>query len=238
MANRIVGYELSDGIGLCRIDDGKANVISFDFIAELHEALDRAEKEAGAVLLVGRPGRFSAGFDMNVMGGGPEQMSRLVAEGCKLFARFLTYPRPIVAACTGHALAAGAMLLLSSDFRIGASGAFKIGLNEVAIGLTPPFFLVALAQGRVAPPHLQRALVQAEIHTPDLAVSAGFLDSVVEPEALLDAARAHAARLAPLPSPVFGVAKQRMNEALARRVIQGLERDLAAFAEERDASRR
>ncbi len=197
----------------------------------MHECLDRAlEEEAGAVLLVGRPGRFSAGFDMNVMGGGPEEMTRLVSEGCKLLARMLTHPRPIVAACTGHALAAGAMLLLASDYRVGASVEAKIGLNEVAIGLTPPIFLVELATLRLSKRHLQRALIHAEIYSPSTAVDAGFLDCVTDTEKLIEVAKMHATRLAPLPTEAFSAAKLRAHGEVARRMVEGLATDFGSHS--------
>ncbi len=229
MANRVIDYELRERLAILKLDDGKANVVSFDFIAQMHEALDRAEQEAQSLLLVGRPGRFSAGFDMNVMGGGPDEMIRLVSDGCKLLSRMLVYPRPIVAACTGHALAAGAMLLLCSDFRVGASGEFKIGLNEVAIGLKTPFFLVELAHFRLSKLHLQRALIQAEIYSPSTAVDAGFLDGVTEPEKLTDLAILHARRLAPLPNTAFAAAKTRANGDVARRMVERLADDVASL---------
>jgi enoyl-CoA hydratase len=207
MADPILRYEHHDDVAVLHFDDGKANVFSFDSIGELHRALDRAGDEAGAVLLVGRPGRFSAGFDLATMRSGPEGVRGLVTAGAELFLRMFEFSRPVVAACTGHALAAGALALLASDARIGARGDFKIGLNEVSIGMSLPVFAFELARQRLSKRHFQQATIQAQMYTPDEAVDAGFLDRAVEPDSLLDEALAEAGRLAKLPQPAFANTK-------------------------------
>jgi enoyl-CoA hydratase len=151
MAEELVRYALHDRVAVLNIDDGKANALSPTLIAALHAGLDRAEREAGAVMLVGRPGRFSAGFDLSIMTSGLEGLRGLVKAGAELLLRTYLYPRPVVTACTGHALAAGALVLLASDLRVGARGQFKIGLNEVAIQLTLPVFGMEQARDRLAP---------------------------------------------------------------------------------------
>ena len=204
-----VQYELQDTVACIGIDDGKANALSHEVIEALHASLDRAEKEAQAVLLVGRPGRFSAGFDLGTMRAGPEAVRGLVTAGAELLLRLYTYPRPVVAACTGHALAAGALVLLASDLRVGARGDTKIGLNEVAIGMGLPIFAVEFARDRLSKRHFQRATAQAELYAPDAAVDAGYLDQVVEPDTLVDTARAEAARLAQLSESAFTLTRDR-----------------------------
>lgn len=226
MSTDAVQYELKDGVAIIRIDDGKANAISPAVVSAINGAFDRAEMEAGAVLLAGRPGRFSAGFDLGVMRSGPEQVIGLVSAGGELALRIYGCPRPVVAACTGHALAMGAILLLSADLRIGATGDFKIGLNEVAIGLALPIFGVELARARLSKRHQTRAVETAELYGPGDAVDAGFLDRVTGPETLLDEALAEAQRLGTLSAKAFAGTKQRLRAATIERVRQVLERDV------------
>ena len=195
MSQAPVLYELKDKVAVIRLDDGKVNALSHAGIDAIHAALDRAEKEAGAVVIAGRPGRFSAGFDLSVMGQGGDAVVGLLTAGAELALRLYGFPSPVVGACTGHALAMGAILLMSMDTRIGAEGDFKIGLNEVAIGMTLPVFGVEFARERLSKRHLSRAVVEAEIYRPSDAVDAGFLDRVVAPEAVVDTAYAEAARL-------------------------------------------
>jgi enoyl-CoA hydratase len=229
MANEIVGYELREEVAVLRMDDGKANVVSHALIQGFHAALDRAEVEAKAVLIVGRPGRFSAGFDLSVMNSGPEAVKDLVTAGALVLTRIFTHPRPVVAACTGHALAAGALILLASDLRVGVKGDFKIGLNEVAIGMTPPLFLLELATHRLTPRYLTRATVQSEIYSPEQAVGVGYLDQVASADALFEESFAEAKRLAQLPNPAFRNAKERERGGRAQRIRDTLEQDMQAL---------
>jgi enoyl-CoA hydratase len=228
MAEEVVRYEQRDGIAVLHMDDGKANALSHSAIAELGAALDRAEQEADALVWIGRPGRFSAGFDLSVMRSGGEAVGALVVAGAELFAQMLAHPKPIVAACSGHALAAGALALLASDRRIGTHGDFKIGLNEVAIGMTLPHFGVEMAQARLSKRHFARAVAQAEIYSPEGAVDAGYLDLSVAAEDLLETAVGEATRLSTLSGPAFAATKQRVFGDLAERVRRTAHEELGA----------
>lgn len=226
MATESVRYELEGRVAVICIDDGKVNALSPAVLAAVGASLDRAEAEAQAVLLSGRPGRFSAGFDLSVMAQGGDAARSLVTAGAELALRLHELPLPVVAACTGHALAMGALLLLASDLRIGASGDFKIGLNEVAIGMTLPLFGVELARERLSPRQLTRAVASAEIYAPEGAREAGFLDRVTRAEDLLDAARTESARLAELPGGAFRNTKRRLHGPTIARIRETLAEDM------------
>ena len=198
MSESVVSYELEESLAIVRIDDVKANALSPGLVGAVDEALDRAEKEARCLVIAGRPGRFSAGFDLGVMQQGGDAVRVMVGAGAELAVRLYGFPIPVVMACTGHALAMGAVLLLTADTRLGAEGEFKLGLNEVAIGMTLPVFAVELARDRLSPRYATRAVLEAEMYTPATAVEAGFLDRVVASEALLDEARAEGQRLSQL----------------------------------------
>ncbi len=166
------------------MDDGKANALSPSLLADLGRALDRAAADVeggGAVVLQGRDGVFSAGFDLNVLRGGGPEASDMVLTGFATAARLMSFPAPVVVACTGHAIAMGAFLLLAADYRIGTHGTYRVAANEVAIGLTLPRSAVVLLEARLTPAAFQRAALLAESFGPDDAVAAGFLDRVVEP---------------------------------------------------------
>jgi enoyl-CoA hydratase len=222
-----VQYELSGDVATLRIDDGKANALGPSVIDALHDGLHRAEKEAAAVVLTGRPGRFSAGFDLGVLGSGPEAARGLVTAGAELAVHVARHPAPVVIACNGHALAMGAVLLLAADLRIGASGDFKIGFNEVAIGMTTPVFLVEFARERLSKRHLQRATVQAEIYSPEAAVDAGFLDRVAAPDDLFAGALEEARRLEQLPRAAFARTRGTVRGEVLERIEATLTEDLA-----------
>lgn len=201
-------HEIRDGLAVVRMDDGKANAFSFAMLEALGAALDAAEKEAKAVVLLGRPDRFSGGFDLKVMNEGGDAMVRLVTAGGRLALRLYEFPLPVVLGCTGHALAMGAVVLCAADLRIGTAGAYKIGLNEVAIGLALPPFASELARARLSPRHLQRATALAELYDPAGAVEAGFLDRAVPADQLEAAALDAAATLAALPARAHALTKR------------------------------
>ena len=147
-------YEVTGDVAVLRLDDGKANAVGYETLAAITDAVSDAEQSAGALVICGREGRFSAGFDLSVIGEGPEAARDLVAAGARAAARIYGAGVPVVAACTGHALAFGAIMLLSSDVRIGADIDAKIGLTEVSIGMPLPIFAVELARDRLSPRHL------------------------------------------------------------------------------------
>lgn len=221
-----VNYELVDNIAVIDLDDGKANAISPSFIQSMHECFDRAEAEAAAVAFFGRENRLSAGFDLGIMMSGPEAMRELVIDGAEMLMRMYTLPRPIVGGCTGHALAAGAMLLLASDYRVGMAGPFKIGLNEVAIQMTLPSFGVDLARDRISKRHYTQVVTQARIYDPETALDAGFLDEIVAPEDLRAKTLEHAKRLAALPQPAFHGTKLKERGATVEKIRAELRPDL------------
>ncbi|MEM1436495.1 MAG: crotonase/enoyl-CoA hydratase family protein [Pseudomonadota bacterium] len=190
------------------LDDGKANAVSHALIDTLNDALDQAEQEASATLLQGREGKFSAGFDLQEIAKGPDAASALVNKGGLLLLRLFSFPQPVIAACTGHAVAAGAFLLLASDTRIGIEGPFRIGLNETAIGMTLPEFGHQLAITRLQPTALTASFVQAQLFNPQQAREVGFLDQVVSADQLAATALAVADELAELPTAVYAANKR------------------------------
>ena len=226
MAEKPVHYELNDKTAVIRLDDGKANGISPAVIDSLHGMLDQAAQEATAVLIVGREGRFSGGFDLGVMRSGPENVRSLVKAGAELFLRIFEYPLPVVIGCTGHAVAAGAIALLAADARVGSRGDFKIGLTEVGIGMRLPIFAFEFARQRLSKRHFVRATTQAELYAPEQAVDAGFLDRTVDAQDLFDAALGEAKRLGELPQPAFRDTKASVNEAAIRTMRETLAADL------------
>ena len=196
-----VTLERRDAVLIAHLDDGKANALSMSMIAAINQVLDQADAdlEIGSVVLHGREGKFCAGFDLGVMRSGDlVALAELVCAGGDLEQRLYGNGVPVVAACTGHALAAGALLLLGCDVRIAADVECKIGLNEVAIGMVLPDWAMSIAVERLSRRHLQRAVANARLTGPVEAVQVGFLDQVVPAHAVLDSAVAAATELASL----------------------------------------
>ena len=186
--NEFVTYQSEDNFVVITIKNGKANAISHEVIHGLNRSLDKAQQENKVVILTGQNGIFSAGFDLKVMTKSSESAKELVLKGSKLSLRMLSFPQPIIVLCSGHAIAKGAFLLLSSDYRIGVAGDFKIVLNEVMIGMTMHHAGIALAKARLSEVYLNRSVNNAEIYNPKEAIKAGFLDMIVPEKELLSTA--------------------------------------------------
>lgn len=193
--SELVTYSLDDGIATLTLNNGKVNAFSHELIADFNRGLDQAEAAGAVVIITGQPGILSGGYDLKVMTSGPQAAINLVAEGSTLARRMLAHPFPIIVACPGHAVAKGAFVLLSADHRIGVEGPYSIGLNEVKIGMTMHHVGITLARDRLTPAAFQRAVITAEMFTPQGALSAGFLDQVVAPEQLMSTAREVAQQL-------------------------------------------
>ena len=222
-------YRLDGDVAVVVFDDGKANVLNGSTIEAFHAALDRAEREAKSIVLVGRPGRFSAGFDLSVMGSNVAAMRDLVRAGVELFLRIWEFPRPVVMACTGHAIAAGALLLLTADYAVGVEGDWKIGLNESDIGMPLPILGVELARARLTPRAFTRAALHAELYDGDGAAAVGYLDAVVSADELLETATDVASRLARFETSGYPLSKQRARRPLAEYVRSTLDDDMASM---------
>lgn len=225
----VVSYRLEGSIATITMDDGKVNVLSLAVLGELDAALDRAVADRAVVLLRGRPGVFSAGFDLPVLNAGGAEAAAMLRAGFMLAERLLSFPMPVVIACTGHAVAMGVFLLLSGDYRVGAAGAYKFAANEVAIGLTMPRAAVEILRQRLAPAHFNRAATLAEPFSPDNAVQAGFLDCVVSATDLHDAAHASAQAAATLDLQAHLVTKLRVRQHTLTAVRSAIDADDAEF---------
>ncbi len=152
----LLSYELNDSIATITLDDGRVNVLSPRMLSDINGALDRAEADDAIVVLAGRPGVFSAGFDLKILRAGGDEALAMLRAGFELAARVLSFPKPVVVACSGHAIAMGVFLLLSGDYRVGAAGPYKITANEVAIGLTMPRTAVEICRQRLALAHFNQ----------------------------------------------------------------------------------
>jgi enoyl-CoA hydratase len=225
----LVTYRLRDRVATITMDDGKVNALSLAMLTELGAALDRAAADRAVVVLTGRDGVFSAGFDLPVLRAGGAAAAGLLHAGFDLAARLLAFPAPVVVACPGHAIAMGAFLALSGDYRIGVRGPYKFTANEVAIGMTVPLAAVEICRQRLTPACFNRAVVLAEVFPPEDAVAAGFLDRVVPPAELAEAAAEAAAGLASLDPGAHAATKLRARRPALTALREAIDADDAAY---------
>ena len=212
------------------LDDGKVNVLSPRMLAALDVALDHAEARGAPVVVAGRPGVLTAGFDLTVMTGpDPAARAAMVRAGFEVTYRLLGLPLPVVVACTGHAIAMGAFLLTAGDRRIGAEGRFRIGANETPLGIVMPEFAIALTRDRLTPAAFDRALLTGDFLAPSAALAAGFLDEVVDPDVVVTRAEAVADHFATFDLAVYAETKRRVRAAWLARVRAAIDADAVAL---------
>ncbi len=226
--SELVSYQLDDGVATLTLCNGKVNAISHDVIASLNAALDRALADQAVVVLTGQPGILSGGYDLKIMMSSVDNALALVTAGSLLARRMLAHPFPLIVACPGHAVAKGAFLLLSADYRVGVEGAFSIGLNEVQIGLTMHHVGIELARDRLSKAAFQRSVINAEMFNPAGARDAGFLDAVVAPEALLPTAQTMARQLTKINLKAHAGTKLKVRRALLATLDAAIELDKTA----------
>lgn len=221
----LISYQLDDGIATLTLCNGKVNAISPDVIAAFNAALDRAEQDKAIVIITGQPGILSGGYDLKVMTSSPQNAINLVAAGSTLARRMLAHPFPIIVACPGHAVAKGAFILLSSDYRIGVEGPFSIGLNEVQIGMTMHHAGIELARDRLRKSAFHRSVINGEMFDPQGALDAGFLDKVVPVGQLPAAALAVAQQMKKINMTAHRNTKLKVRKTLLETLDQAVELD-------------
>ena len=230
MSNALVTVRHEENIAVLTIDDGKVNVFSPAMAQRLQECFNEIGPEVGAVVVRGRPGIFSAGFDLKTIhAGDPAATARMVSLTVRMAMDVMNFPRPVIGAATGHCVAMGALFMMTMDYRLGARGNFKVGLNEVGDGLRLPIFAVELARFRLPTASLIPSTLHAVLYDPQGAVKAGFLDEAVDADSLLDAALARARHLSTLPNPAYRQSKSHLVAPVRDLILSTLDADLGGF---------
>ena len=223
---QLATYTFEEGISTITLDDGKANVMSVQMLDEINAALDEAEKQGGVVILTGREKMFSGGFDLSVFkSGDQEQTYAMLSMGARLAERLLSFPLPTITACSGHAVAMGIFLLVSTDYSIGIEGGSKFAANEVAIGMTVPHFAIRVLRQRLTPHQLNKAVNFAYYFSAEEALQAGIVDELVRPGELMGIAKQRAQDTLKLDATAHANSKLRMRESLLMEISADIERD-------------
>ncbi len=219
MKKELASIKQQEDVSIITLDDGKANVFSPEMIKEVDNLLNEVPIDKGSLLITGRPGMFSGGFDLKVMGkGNMDDISNMVKSGFNLLTRIYSFPRPVIVACSGHGIALGAFLLCCADYRLGVKGDFIIGANEVRNNMIVPAPILEISKSRIIKTHWFRAILNAEMYPITEAVEPGYLDEVVEENDLMIRAIEKAKDLATLGHPVYKVTKDLDQEDILIRI--------------------
>ena len=225
--NSLVTVEIIDGVAVIKLDDGKANALSLPMQSASNSALDQAQQAKLPVVITGRSGILSAGFDLKTLAASGQPAVDMLNGGIEIAIRLLSFETPVVVACGGHAIAMGVFLLQCGDYRIGVAGNFKYSANEVAIGMTMPWSTIEILRQRLTPAALSRAILLAETFTPTNGVENGLIDRVVATEAeLLPTALGTAKSFSALNGAAHAASKNRLRGEVVAAIRDGLAKDL------------
>ena len=224
MTNSFATLSQEDEISVITLDDGKANVFSEEMTQAINDCLDKVPSDSGSLVITGRPGMFSAGFDLKVIASGDvPKIKKMSLSGFKLLSRIFSFPRPVVAACSGHGIALGTFLLCCCDYRIGIKGEFLLGANEMKTNMVIPTPILELIKFRISPSHKYRSILGAEMYQLDKAIDTGLMDQVEEAETLMDAAIEKAKDLATMGHPSYTLTKALFIKDVADKINNALE---------------
>ena len=222
----LASFEIIDGVALIKLDDGKANALSLPMQQAFNSALDQAQQAKLPVVITGRSGILSAGFDLKTLAASGQPAVDMLNGGIEIALRLLSFETPVVIACGGHAIAMGVFLLQCGDYRIGVAGNYKYLANEVAIGMTMPHSTIEILRQRITPAALSRAVLLAETFTPENGVETGFVDRVVATEAeLMPAALEFAKSSTALNAAAHSASKNRLRGDVLAAIRNGLAKD-------------
>jgi len=210
---------IENNISIITLDDGKANVFSPKMIQDVNDCLDQVPTQNGALIITGRDGMFSAGFDLKIISAGEmSAITEMTTNGFKLLSRIFSFPRPVLGACSGHGIALGTFLLCCCDYRIGVKGEFMIGANEMRTNMVIPTPILELIKFRVSNGHKYRAILGAEMYLIEDGIEAGLIDEVVEPENLMEASMHKIKDLASMGHPSYTLTKELLIQELHQKI--------------------
>ena len=209
MTEKIATLKKEDNVSIITLDDGKANVFSPEMSQQIDECLDQVATEEGCLVITGKEGMFSGGLDLKIIQSGDiERIQEMSSKAFKLLARIFSFPRPVIAACSGHAVALGTFLLCCCDYRIGVKGEFMLGANEMRTNMVIPTPILELIKFRVSNTHKYRAVLGAEMYKLEDSISAGLIDEVVDQDLLMTTVTEKAKDLATMGHPSYSMTKE------------------------------
>lgn len=216
----MIERQMDGDIAILRLARGKGNALNIELLEAIDRAMEEVEREAvKAIVVTGQGSSFSAGVDLNRLAEeGTAYVERFLPALSKTFYRLQTFPKPLVAAVNGHALAGGCLIAVACDYRLMVAGDGRIGLTELTVGVPFPTIALEIARHAMGPAVMAEAVLTAKRYTPAEALSSRMVHELVAPEELMPRSLAVAQQFAAVPAETFRLTKKQILLPFVERV--------------------
>jgi enoyl-CoA hydratase len=225
MADPIATLSIESDISIIKLDDGKANAFSYDMLSQVNELLAKVPRDSGALVITGREGLFSGGFDLKTLATGDmEKITKMVQLGYRLLLELFSFDRPIVAAVSGHSIALGLFVTCSADYRIAIDGKYVCQANEVRNNMDIPTQIMEILKARVNKKYFYPAVYHSDAYSVQESIEVGFIDEVVSEDQLMERVMEKAKELATLPHPFYANTKKTAQDDVRQKIADAIEK--------------
>ena len=225
MADSIATLSKENDISIIKLDDGKANAFSYDMLSQVNELLTQVPRDSGALVITGREGLFSGGFDLKTLATGDmEKITKMVQLGYRLLLELFSFDRPIVAAVSGHSIALGLFVTCSADYRIAIDGKYVCQANEVRNNMDIPTQIMEIIKARVNKKYFYPAVYHSDAYSVQESIEVGYIDEVVSEDQFMQRVMEKAKELATLPHPFYANTKKTAQDDVRQKIADAIDK--------------
>ena len=225
MTDPIATLSKENDISIIKLDDGKANAFSYDMLSQVNELLKKVPRDSGALVITGREGLFSGGFDLKTLATGDmEKITKMVQLGYRLLLELFSFDRPIVAAVSGHSIALGLFVTCSADYRIAIDGKYVCQANEVRNNMDIPTQIMEIIRARVNKKYFYSAVYHSEAYSVQDSIEVGYIDEVVSEDQFMERVMEKAKELATLPHPFYANTKKTAQDDVRQKIADAIDK--------------
>ena len=225
MTDSIATLSKENDISIIRRDDGKANAFSYNMLSQVNDLLKKVPRDSGALVITGREGLFSGGFDLKTLATGDmEKITKMVQLGYRLLLELFSFDRPIVAAVSGHSIALGLFVTCSADYRIAIDGKYVCQANEVRNNMDIPTQIMEIIRARVNKKYFYSAVYHSDAYSVQDSIEVGYIDEVVSEDQFMKRVMEKAKELATLPHPFYANTKKTAQDDVRQKIADAIDK--------------